>query len=191
MSDSEKTTLDKLMMYYQIMNMWLYLKMHNQSIIPYMKENGYIHIAIYGMKELGERLFDELDGTGIEVDYVIDKDTISGNYKLYSPEDDLPEVDCIVVAFQIPVCLIVFLPGRQFLFPPPFVSISFFGPGRCASVMTWSTSDRENAVSLDVVDLSAHQVDYGVRYHLHLAAIPFAGLILLQSVKVLMIPVYP
>lgn len=52
------------------------------------------------MAELGNRLFEELSGSTVSVDYGIDKDvccTIARIDAVYSPEDDLPEVDAIVV----------------------------------------------------------------------------------------------
>ena len=52
------------------------------------------------MAELGNRLFEELSGSPILVDYGIDRDvccTIARIDNVYSPEDDLPEVDVVVI----------------------------------------------------------------------------------------------
>ena len=56
-------------------------------------------VAIYGMKELGERLYDELENSGIEVCYIIDKnaDSIYADVDVITPDDDLKPVDVIVV----------------------------------------------------------------------------------------------
>ena len=51
------------------------------------------------MKELGERLYDELKDSDIKVLYAIDKnaDAIYAEVDVLTPDDDLPEVDLIVV----------------------------------------------------------------------------------------------
>ena len=51
------------------------------------------------MKELGERLYDELRDSEVEVKYIIDKnaDAIYADIDVLTPEDELEEVDAIVV----------------------------------------------------------------------------------------------
>ena len=51
------------------------------------------------MRELGERLEAELNGSDIQVRYVIDQNADNINIKLpkYTVSDDLPEVDAVVV----------------------------------------------------------------------------------------------
>ena len=51
------------------------------------------------MKELGERLYDELSGTDIEVSYIIDRDadSICADVDVVSPDETLKPVDLIVV----------------------------------------------------------------------------------------------
>ena len=55
--------------------------------------------AIYGMKELGERLLDELKDSEVEVKYIIDKkaDMMYADVDIVTPEEPLDEVDAIVV----------------------------------------------------------------------------------------------
>ena len=55
--------------------------------------------AIYGMGENGKRLYRTLKYQGIIVKYGIDrrKDTISSELEIFSPEDNYPKVDCIIV----------------------------------------------------------------------------------------------
>ena len=55
--------LDKLSLYYQMLNMWLEMKQKGKSIVTYLKQKGINRIAIYGMKELGERLYEEVKNT--------------------------------------------------------------------------------------------------------------------------------
>ena len=75
------------------------MKQEGKSLVAFFEQNDYKTVAIYGMKELGERLYDELKDTGIEVKYMIDKnaDTIYADVDVVEPEDTLEEVDVIVV----------------------------------------------------------------------------------------------
>lgn len=88
---------EKIHSYYELLNVWLEMRQKGKTIVPYMKRKGFHRIAIYGMKELGHRLIDELYGTDIIIEYVIDRDPVLGDFLLFTPEDELPEVDAIVV----------------------------------------------------------------------------------------------
>lgn len=90
---------DKLAKYYHLFNVWLSIKQNNQTLYSYFEKNGYHTVAIYGMKEFGERLLDELKNTDIEVKCIIDKAQVKvdEDIPIYKPEEKLPEVDVIVV----------------------------------------------------------------------------------------------
>ena len=68
-------------------------------MVEYFKKNEYKTVAVYGMKELGERLCDELKGTDITVSYAIDKnaDQLYADIDIVTPDDELAPVDVIVV----------------------------------------------------------------------------------------------
>ena len=89
---------EKIHSYYELLNVWLEMRQKGKTVAPYMKRRGFQRIAIYGMKELGHRLIDELYNTDIIVEYVIDKSQVLGDFVLLTPEDELPEVDAIVIA---------------------------------------------------------------------------------------------
>lgn len=97
-TDSTKK-IDKYKMYYFVLNQWLQLKLEGKSIDKYFKDNGYQSIAIYGMGELGTRLYEDLKRSDIEVKYAIDKNVINtfSDLKVYSLKDQLEKVDVIVV----------------------------------------------------------------------------------------------
>ncbi len=101
--DTEKVEKEykKILLYYHILNMWLYLKQRRdpECLHEYMDRAGYHRVAIYGMKELGERLYDEIRKfDNIALECVIDTNkNIAGDYKLISPEEEIPEVDVIIV----------------------------------------------------------------------------------------------
>lgn len=89
----------RLKSYYDILNKWLSMKQKGESLEEYFLDYGYKSVAIYGMGELGKRLYDELKDTSIKVLYAIDKNS-GGKYldiDIKSPDEDLPEVDVTVV----------------------------------------------------------------------------------------------
>lgn len=91
--------LDKVSYYYTFMNQWLRLKQRNYKIDSLLIERGYMNIGIYGMKEFGERLIDELNDSSVHIECYIDKnpDNLLCDYEILSDLDKLPEVDAIVV----------------------------------------------------------------------------------------------
>lgn len=90
---------DKIVLYYRIFNQWISIYQEGKSLKNFFKNNNYKSIAIYGMKELGERLYDELRDSDIIVKYIIDKNAgeIYADIDVVTPEDNLEPVDVIVV----------------------------------------------------------------------------------------------
>lgn len=91
--------LKKMGEFYNLLIQWLSIRQEGKSLVSYFEQNGYKKIAIYGMKELGERLYDELKDSEIEVKYIIDKnaDAIYADVDVVTPDDQLEEVDAITV----------------------------------------------------------------------------------------------
>ena len=91
--------LKKNIQFYSILVQWLTLKQRNIRLDQYFKKNHYKTIAIYGMKELGERLYYELKDSDIDVLYAIDKnpDGLCEEIKVVPPGEGLEKVDVIVV----------------------------------------------------------------------------------------------
>lgn len=88
--------LDK---YYRVLNYWLSVKISGRGLEEYFTENNYKKIAIYGLGELGRRVYEELWDTSIEVKYGIDKDAATATLGLdiVAIDDYLDDVDVIVV----------------------------------------------------------------------------------------------
>ncbi len=86
--------------FYVVMYKWLKLRNSGSGIASYFEKKGYRNIAVYGMKELGELLCDELRGKEeINVKYCIDRN-ITGSYNgvpIRRPDEDLESVDVIVI----------------------------------------------------------------------------------------------
>lgn len=84
---------------YMAFDQWLRIRQEGKTLVEYFKQQDYKTVAIYGMKELGERLYDELEGSGITVRYIIDKnaDLVYANVDVVTPDEKLDPVDVIVV----------------------------------------------------------------------------------------------
>lgn len=98
--EAKAEKVDKFKGYYNMLNQWLILKQGGKSLEQYFVENDYKTVAIYGMGEMGNRLYDELkDSDKVEVKYAIDKNAAStySELEVLESEDDLPEVDVVVV----------------------------------------------------------------------------------------------
>lgn len=84
---------------YMAFDQWLRIRQEGKTLAEYFEKNNYKTAAIYGMKELGERLYDELKDSDITVSYIIDKnaDSIYADVDVVTPDDELGAVDVIVV----------------------------------------------------------------------------------------------
>ena len=91
--------VEKFKEYYNILNQWLILKQENKTIDTYFIENKYNTIAIYGMGEMGNRLYTDLKDTKIEVKYAIDKnaDYTYSDLNVFEINDTLQPVDAVIV----------------------------------------------------------------------------------------------
>ncbi len=49
--------IDKFKRYYNMLNQWLILSQQNKPLSQYFIDSGYRSIAIYGMGEMGQRLY--------------------------------------------------------------------------------------------------------------------------------------
>lgn len=89
----------KVHVLYMALNQWLQIRQEGKTLVEYFTRNGYKTVAVYGMKELGERLCDELKDSEVAVKYAIDKnaDTIYSDVDVVTPDDELAPVDVIVV----------------------------------------------------------------------------------------------
>ncbi len=100
MPDKSADKANKFKTYYNTLNRWLELKQKGVSLDKWFQKNGYKNAAVYGMGELGNRLYEELKDTEIRVEYAIDKNAygVSLDIPVYQKEDELPDVDVIVIS---------------------------------------------------------------------------------------------
>ncbi len=83
----------------ELLLMWLQDYQDGRKVVGFFHKNGYKSMAIYGFGDLGYALADELEGSDIEVKYVIDRaaDFVYTELEVYKPDDSLPNVDVVVV----------------------------------------------------------------------------------------------
>lgn len=98
--DELQKLADKHLAIMNLFSMWIQNKESNLKIETYLKEKNINRIAIYGMSFAGERLYDELENSDIEIAFCIDKNA-NNIYKdviILSPDDEIPDdVDAIIV----------------------------------------------------------------------------------------------
>lgn len=94
-----KELADKHLAIMKLYDQWLKTKQEGKSLAEYLAKEGIHSVAIYGMSFVGERLYDELSGSDIEVKYAIDKNAeyIYSEIELVKPDDELEPVDAIIV----------------------------------------------------------------------------------------------
>ena len=97
--NSYKDQINKLSEFYNLLIQWVSLKERGITAGDFMRRNGYRTAAVYGMKELGELLYEELKNAGIRVEYVIDqvRESIFIDVPVLKPEEPLYPVDVIIV----------------------------------------------------------------------------------------------
>lgn len=91
--------VNKFKEYYNILNQWLLIRQEGMDLSKYFADNNISSIAIYGMGELGNRLYAELKRSTVDVKYVIDQnvETVLPDIKVVGKDEAFPKVDVIVV----------------------------------------------------------------------------------------------
>ena len=97
-TQEEISKVQKMIRINESFNKWLELKQNNYRLKGYFENNNYKSVAIYGMGDLGKRLFRELADDGVVVSYTIDKNIgVDDKYKMIALAERLPEVDVVIV----------------------------------------------------------------------------------------------
>lgn len=99
LNNPDNDKIEKLSEFYNILVQWVSLKEKGITIDCFMKKNGYRTAAIYGMKELGELLYDEMKNAGIHIEYIVDQfcDPIFIDVPVIKPDESLFPADVIIV----------------------------------------------------------------------------------------------
>lgn len=82
-----------------VINKWLVLNQNAINLSLFFNKQRYNKVAIYGIGELGQRLYDDLKKSTVTVCYGIDQNylKIKSEIEVISPKDTLKQVDVIVV----------------------------------------------------------------------------------------------
>lgn len=88
--------------YYKMLNQWVKNKSQNKRISNFLREHDINTVAIYGIGEIGQRLYDELNQDQLNISYFIDaageRKTAEGVDVISLKEIPLQEqVDAIIV----------------------------------------------------------------------------------------------
>lgn len=98
-----QSRIEKYRGYWQLFDMWLFLKEQNISIIQYFEENGINSISVYGMGMMGCHLLAELEQQNFEVVSIIDRKGGDSYNKIpvLTPDDKIfPICDAIIVTVK-------------------------------------------------------------------------------------------
>lgn len=91
--------VERLNEYFKLLNSWICVKQKGLSVERWLKEHEYKKVIIYGMKEIGTRLYDELIDTDIEIVCCIDqnKDRVLGDFEVIDLNSEIPCADMVIV----------------------------------------------------------------------------------------------
>ena len=83
----------------KFMNRWLMLKQRGINLSDFFVQKGMKKIAIYGIHYIGKRLYDEFQGSAVEVVYAIDRNPRENgwNIPVLHPDNALKDIDAVVV----------------------------------------------------------------------------------------------
>lgn len=76
--------------YYDVTNQWLKVKNDGNSLEEYFTNNNYSNVAIYGLGEMGSRLYEELKDSNINIGAFIDS---NAGDMYYGEEIDIIDID--------------------------------------------------------------------------------------------------
>ena len=97
-TQEEIAKVKKMIRINEALNKWIELKQNGCRLKNYFSNNGYRSVAIYGMGDLGKKLFYELTNDSVDVSYTIDKNIGTDDaYKMIPLTEILPNADVMVV----------------------------------------------------------------------------------------------
>ncbi|MCI9166578.1 MAG: hypothetical protein HFH01_00035 [Dorea sp.] len=97
--DNCRELTDKNLDLFLLMNKWMKTKQEGRHIKEYLEKRGYKSVAVYGLSHVGRCLLEELKDCDVEIKYAVDRNAMAiySDIEVYSPEDDLPETDAMIV----------------------------------------------------------------------------------------------
>lgn len=94
-----KEKSNKFSEYFHVINLWMKKNHNHAKISDYLEKRGINTIAIYGIGQLGERLYEELNGSEVKILYAIDRNTNREYHQIpvILPEQKFENVQMIIV----------------------------------------------------------------------------------------------
>ena len=92
--------INKYKQYYDTLNYWMETKTSGKEFMNYFQKNNVKNIVIYGMGELGSRLYEQLEGEDINIFYAIDRNPVSSYANLDvvgEARGEAEKVDLVIV----------------------------------------------------------------------------------------------
>ncbi|WP_341875760.1 GNAT family N-acetyltransferase [Defluviitalea saccharophila] len=87
--------------YYHLLNKWIMVKNQNRTVLGYLKNRGIEKVAIYGLGELGKRLYEEISNASEVIQFFIDnnKQEYWNNIRVIKTDDikKMEKVDLIII----------------------------------------------------------------------------------------------
>lgn len=100
--DNKEKFIRKVCSNYDTVYQWLNLKDRKGKVSDYCEEKGIKTVAIYGMGDLGNLLYNELTENSIEVKYAIDINAkmLDSKIEVVQPSEviEMEAVDCVIVS---------------------------------------------------------------------------------------------
>lgn len=88
-----------------IMKTWLDMRNQGMELSSFLEKYHYLHIAVYGIGNIGESLFYELYNTNIHIDYAIDSSSCVKDFDeeltVLNWMDEFPDVDAVIVTLVV------------------------------------------------------------------------------------------
>lgn len=88
--------VEKFQKLFLALDAWVKKKQQGKNLEAFLRRNDYHSVAVYGLGNVGKLLEEELKDYA-EFRYGIDRRTVSAEFPVYKPEDNLPEVDMVIV----------------------------------------------------------------------------------------------
>lgn len=92
--------LQKNKLFYMVLTRWIRLRNSGRSCADILQRRGIHRVVIYGYADMGKLLCEELQKSGMQVDYILDRVVKQSGYDhipVYSPQIGLPQSDAVIV----------------------------------------------------------------------------------------------
>lgn len=92
--------LQKNKLFYIVLTRWIGLRNGGRSCADILKRRNIHRVIIYGYADIGKLLCEELQGSDVHVDYILDRVVKQSGYDkipVYRPQAGLPQSDAVIV----------------------------------------------------------------------------------------------